>query len=88
MYVQGKFVFSSMGESLKKLSPVLLAGLTKLIKQGDPEHHGQAYVTIGLLAQKFPQTVFGDIALLELYFNNLEAADSQLKIQVREGRGR
>ncbi|XP_066149370.1 proteasome adapter and scaffold protein ECM29 [Euwallacea fornicatus] len=75
------------GEALKKdLSQVLLWGLTKLIKDGESaEHDGQAYMTIGILAQKYPHAVFGNVNLLEFYFNNLEAANPNLKVQVREG---
>ncbi|XP_050294249.1 proteasome adapter and scaffold protein ECM29-like [Anthonomus grandis grandis] len=75
----------SKGDSLKKVSPVLLVGLTKLIKGDENEHQGQAYMTISMLAQKFPHIVFSDVGILELYFNNLEVANPNLKIQVREG---
>lgn len=62
-----------------------MSGLTKLIKEGELEHQAQAYVAMGLLAQKFPHTVFNNVLLLETYFNNLEAANVNSKIQVREG---
>ncbi|KAF7270517.1 hypothetical protein GWI33_016522 [Rhynchophorus ferrugineus] len=73
------------GDTISKVAPVLLAGLIKQIKEGEDVHKGQAYVTIGMLAQKFPQTVFEDVGLLELYFKHLEVANPDMKIQVREG---
>ncbi|XP_019760174.1 proteasome adapter and scaffold protein ECM29 [Dendroctonus ponderosae] len=75
----------SVGDSLGKVAPILVSGLTKLIKEGELEHQAQAYVAMGLLVQKFPHTVFGNVLLLETYFNNLESANTNFKIQVREG---
>ncbi|CAH1134863.1 unnamed protein product [Ceutorhynchus assimilis] len=75
----------AIGDSLKNVALVLLAGLKKLIKEGEPEHQSQAYVIIAMLAQKYPERVFADVALLELYFNNLEGANTDMKIQIREG---
>lgn len=48
-------------------------------------HHGQAFVTIGFLAQRFPKTVYHNVGLLEMYFTNLENANSELRLQIREG---
>ncbi|KAL1514253.1 hypothetical protein ABEB36_003540 [Hypothenemus hampei] len=81
----GNLIRHSTGDSLKKLSPILLGGLTKQLKEGDNEHQGQCYVNIGMLAQKFPEIVFENVGILQQYFNNLEEAPADLKIHVREG---
>lgn len=77
--------FSGNEDPLSKVAPVLLSGLQKLIKEGEEIHHGQAFVTIGLLAQRFPKIVFNNIGLLEMYFTNLETANPELRLQIREG---
>lgn len=71
--------------SLGKVAPVLLSGLQKLIKESEEQHQGQAYVLIGTLGQRFPKIVYHDINLLETYFKNLEIANPDLKLQIREG---
>ncbi|RZC32274.1 proteasome-associated protein ECM29 -like [Asbolus verrucosus] len=70
---------------LSKVAPVLLSGMQKLIKEGEEIHQGQAYVLIGTLAQRFPNIVYHDINLLETFFKNLEIANPDLKLQIREG---
>lgn len=57
----------------------------KLIKEGEDVHQGQAYVLIGTLAQRFPKIVYHDINLIETFFKNLETANPDLKLQIREG---
>lgn len=63
----------------------MLSGLQKLIKEGEEIHHGQAFVTIGILAQRFPKVVFHNVGLLEMYFTTLERANPELRLQIREG---
>ncbi|CAG9861828.1 unnamed protein product [Phyllotreta striolata] len=70
---------------LSKVAPVLLSGLQKLIKEGEESLHGQTYTTIGMLAQRFPKIVYHDVALLETYFTNMETANPELRLQIREG---
>jgi proteasome component ECM29 len=70
---------------LSKVAPVLLSGMQKLITEGEETHQGQAYILIGALAQRFPKIVYHDINLLETYFKNLESANPDLKLQIREG---
>lgn len=63
----------------------MLSGLQKLIREGEEIHHGQAFVTIGILAQRFPKIVYHNVGLLEIYFTNLENANPELRLQIREG---
>ncbi|CAH1974017.1 unnamed protein product [Acanthoscelides obtectus] len=72
-------------DPLSKLSVVLLSGLQKLIKEGEEMHQGQAFVTIGMLAQRFPEKVYHDVGLLETFFNGMENANPELRVQIREG---
>nr|CAH7763652.1 unnamed protein product [Callosobruchus chinensis] len=72
-------------DPLSKLAAVLLSGLQKLIKEGEEVHQGQAFVTIGMLAQRFPDKVYHDVGLLEAYFNGMENANPELRLQIREG---
>lgn len=76
---------SANEDPLSKVAPVLLSGLQKLIKEGEEVHHGQAFVTIGILAQRFPSIVYHNVGLLEMYFNNLETTNPELRLQIREG---
>lgn len=78
-------IFSANEDPLSKVAPVLLSGLQKLIKEGEEVHHGQAFVTIGVLAQRFPKIVFHNVGLLEMYFTNLESANNEVRLQIREG---
>ncbi|KAG5880535.1 hypothetical protein JTB14_026768 [Gonioctena quinquepunctata] len=72
-------------DPLSKVAPVLLSGLQKLIKEGEEVHHGQAYVIIGMLGQRFPKIVYHDVGLLETFFANMESANPELRLQIREG---
>lgn len=63
----------------------MLSGLQKLIKEGEELLHGQAYTTIGMLAQRFPNIVYHDVGLLEMFFANMETANAEIKLQIREG---
>lgn len=56
-----------------------------MIKEGEEVHHGQAFITIGVLAQRFPKIVYHNVSLLEMYFTNLETANPELRLQIREG---
>lgn len=78
-------IFSANEDPLGKVAPVLLSGLQKLIREGEEVHHGQAFVTIGVLAQRFPKIVYHNVGLLEMYFTNLETANPDLHLQIREG---
>lgn len=68
-----------------KLAGVLQSGLNKLIHEGEPVHRGPAFIINGLIARKYPIIVYHDIGLLELFFKQLETADAELKLQIREG---
>ncbi|CAH0555694.1 unnamed protein product [Brassicogethes aeneus] len=72
-------------ELLSPVAPVLLSGLTKQIKEGEESHQGQSYVLIGLLAHRFPKTVYTNVGLLEMFFANLETANPDLRLLIREG---
>lgn len=77
--------YSANEDPLSKVAPVLLSGLQKLIKEGEDVHHGQAFVIMGILAQRFPKIVYHNVGLLEMFFSNLESADQELRLQIREG---
>lgn len=67
------------------VAPVLLSGLMKQIKEGEETHQGQSFVLIGLLAQRFPKSVYNNVGLLEMFFSNLETANPDLRLLIREG---
>ncbi|KAJ8917780.1 hypothetical protein NQ315_010686 [Exocentrus adspersus] len=81
----GNIIRYAKEESLGRVAPVLLAGLQKLIKECDELHQGQAYILIGMLAHRFPKIVYHDVGLLEMYFTNMENANPDLRLQIREG---
>ncbi|KAJ8933932.1 hypothetical protein NQ314_013688 [Rhamnusium bicolor] len=81
----GNIIRYAVEDSLHKVSPVLLSGLQKLIKEGDEVHQGQAYITIGMLAQRFPKIIYHDVGLLEMFFTNMENTNPELRLQIREG---
>lgn len=64
---------------------VLYSGLQKLIREGDSSIQGQAFLVLGILSNRYPLITFCNISLLELFFKNLESANPELKLQIREG---
>lgn len=64
---------------------MLLSGLNKLIKEGEVQHQGQAFIIHGMAASRFPMLVYHNISLLETFFMKLESSDAELKLQIREG---
>ncbi|CAG9821950.1 unnamed protein product [Phaedon cochleariae] len=80
-----KKVVGANEDPLSKVAPVLLSGLQKLIREGEEVHHGQAYTIIGMLGQRFPKIVYHDVGLLEMFFTNMESANPDLRLQIREG---
>lgn len=77
--------YSANEDPLSKVAPVVLSGLQKLIKEGEEVHSGQAFVTIGMLVQRFPKIDYHNISLLETFFTHLESANPDLRLQIREG---
>lgn len=63
---------------------MLQPGLNKLIREGEPIHKGPAFLVIGMIAQRFPMNVFHDVSLLEMFFKNLESAEPDVRLQIRE----
>lgn len=63
----------------------MLSGLDKLIREGEVVHQGQAFVIYGMAASRFPTLVYHNIELLSSCFKKLEQADTDLKLQIREG---
>ncbi|KAL3269226.1 hypothetical protein HHI36_008307 [Cryptolaemus montrouzieri] len=72
-------------EALNKLASVLLGGLQKYTSEGEEAQKGQAYILIGLLAQRYPEMVYHNFTLLETFIHNIENAAPDLKLQIREG---
>ncbi|KAK9876967.1 hypothetical protein WA026_015999 [Henosepilachna vigintioctopunctata] len=72
-------------EELTKLGTTLLHELQRYTFEGEDSQKGQAYILIGLLGQRFSDLVYHDIGVLELFMNSLEGANSDLKLQIREG---
>ncbi|KAF5283686.1 hypothetical protein FQR65_LT13757 [Abscondita terminalis] len=70
---------------LSKVVSILQTGLQKLIREGEPIHQGQAYIILGALGSRFPLLTYHNVALLELFFKNLEAAEPDLRLQIRQG---
>lgn len=77
--------YSAEESSLSKVATVLQTGLQKLIREGEAVHQGSAFIVIGMIAQRFPHNVYHDVSLLETFFKSLEAADPELRLQIREG---
>lgn len=70
---------------LSKAASVLQTGLQKLIREGEAMHQGQAFLILGLLGSRFPLMTYHNVALLEMFFKNLESANPDLRLQIREG---
>lgn len=70
---------------LSKVASVLQTGLQKLIREGEPMHQGQAFLVLGFLGSRFPLITYHNAALLEMFFKNLESANPELRLQIREG---
>ncbi|XP_018321144.1 proteasome adapter and scaffold protein ECM29 [Agrilus planipennis] len=78
-------VRSAEEASLCKVAAILMSGLLKLIREGEPSHQSQAFIIIGMIGRRFPSVVYHDVGLLEMFFKNLETANPDLKLQIREG---
>lgn len=70
---------------MSKAASVLQTGLQKLIREGEAMHQGQAFLILGLLGSRFPLMTYHNVALLEMFFKNLESANPDLRLQIREG---
>ncbi|KAK4875583.1 hypothetical protein RN001_012005 [Aquatica leii] len=70
---------------LNKVVSILQTGLQKLIREGEATHQGQAYLILGVLGSRFPLLTYHNVALLELFFKNLETAEPELRLQIRQG---
>ncbi|CAG9835676.1 unnamed protein product [Diabrotica balteata] len=81
----GNIIRYASEESLKQVDITLLKVLGRLISEGEEVLHGQTYVTIGMLAHRLPKTVYHSDELLETFFSNMENANQELKLQIREG---
>lgn len=72
---------------IKKLSVVLLTGLTKIIGQESQEPtdvQNAAYNAIARLALTCPESMSKDVNLVVTYFDNLSTAPSELQSSIRE----
>lgn len=72
---------------IKKLSVVLLTGLTKIIGQESQEPtdvQNAAYNAIARLALTCPESMSKDVNLVVTYFDNLSGAPSELHSSIRE----
>uniref|UniRef100_A0A6P7FNW0 Proteasome-associated protein ECM29 homolog n=1 Tax=Diabrotica virgifera virgifera TaxID=50390 RepID=A0A6P7FNW0_DIAVI len=81
----GNIIRYASEESLKPVDITLLKVLGRLISEGEEVLHGQTYVTIGMLAHRLPKSVYHSDELLETFFSNMENANQELKLQIREG---
>ncbi|KAF5273782.1 hypothetical protein FQA39_LY00897 [Lamprigera yunnana] len=70
---------------LTKVAGILQTGLQKLIREGESVHQGQAYLILGALGSRFPLLMYHNVSLLEMFFKNLETAEPDLRLQIRQG---
>ncbi|KAB0794456.1 hypothetical protein PPYR_11295 [Photinus pyralis] len=70
---------------LSKVASILQTGLQKLIREGEVVHQGQAYLVLGVLGSRFPLLTYHNVSLLEMFFKNLDSAEPDLRLQIRQG---
>ncbi|KAK5644780.1 hypothetical protein RI129_006080 [Pyrocoelia pectoralis] len=70
---------------LSKVASILQTGLQKLIREGEPVHQGQAYLILGVLGSRFLLLTYHNVSLLEMFFKNLDSAEPDLRLQIRQG---
>jgi proteasome component ECM29 len=68
------FLLSCEAEKLTKIGTILLSGMNKLIAESkdDNKLRGIAYVAVGKLARKIPNTIASDISVVHSFFSALE----------------
>jgi proteasome component ECM29 len=74
------------GEKLSKIGALLIQGMNKLIAESkdDNKLRGLAYVAVGKLARKIPDTIANDISVVHNFFSALEKEDSDTKMNIQE----
>lgn len=74
-------------ERLRKFGSSLQVELQRLINTNEiePAHLGQVFMVLGALGSRFPLATFHNLSLLQLFFQHLESASPDLRLQIREG---
>ncbi|XP_013177902.1 PREDICTED: proteasome-associated protein ECM29 homolog isoform X1 [Papilio xuthus] len=72
-------------EQLKKVGVVFLHGLLKLIRSDEySDHHSKAYMCLGRLALKCPETINKQFILLEEFVKKIPEAVPEMKTALRD----
>jgi proteasome component ECM29 len=75
-------------EKLNKVGPILIQGMNKVIantnNKDDIKLRGLAYVAVGKLARKIPNTITSDISIVHSFFSALESEEHDLKMHIQE----
>lgn len=70
---------------LKKVATVFLQGLLKLVRAEEhAEHHAKAYLCLGRLAMKCPESINNQFALLEELVKKIPEAPPEMKTALRD----
>ena len=73
-------------DKLSKIGALLIQGMNKLIAESNDDNklRGLAYVAVGKLARKIPDTIANDISVVHNFFSALEKEDSDTKMNIQE----
>ncbi len=73
-------------DKLNKIGAVLIQGMNKVIAESkeDNKLRGLAYIAVGKLARKIPNTIANDISIVHNFFSALEKEDSDTKMNIQE----
>ena len=73
-------------DKLVKVGAVLIQGMNKIIASArdEPKLRGLAYVAVGKLARKIPNTITADISIVHSFFSALEAEEHDIKMHIQE----
>lgn len=73
-------------EKLMKVGAVLIQGMNKVIANAkdDAKIRGLAYVAVGKLARKIPNTISTDISIVHSFFSALAIEELDIKMHIQE----
>lgn len=73
-------------DKLSKVGAVLIQGMNKVIANAkdDGKIRGLAYVAVGKLARKIPNTISTDISIVHSFFSALASEELDIKMHIQE----
>lgn len=73
-------------EKLMKVGAVLIQGMNKVIanSKDDGKIRGLAYVAVGKLARKIPNTISTDISIVHSFYSALGSEELDIKMHIQE----